>query len=244
MIRAQHIDHLKEFGDNLRLVKQLISDGAPFLVPLSPGIAWDAETVVTAWNKGSPIPDDIESLAICLRTLHDIDSTAKLPRLNISQRFEKRLRNIEAELGDEIASALWDKVATAQEVFDRTCMQGNHLLHADAHGGNLVTLDGQPLLIDLDDICRGPREFDMLPSYTRYVRFHRDQKVWQDFQTGYGLDDIDLDLLDEMRVIRETTMNTWLSTVARTNNSARAELEHRLATWDMDPFSHKPWSAI
>lgn len=244
IIRVQHIDHLQEFEDNLRTVRQLISDGAPFLRPLSPGIAWDEETVVTAWTQGIPTPHNIENLALCLQSLHAIDSDIQLPQINISQRFEKRLRNVESELGEDIASILWNKVSIAQEVFDRACSQGTQILHADAHGGNVVTLNGQPLLIDLDGISRGPREFDMLPSYTRYVRFHRDHEIWQNFQAAYGVDNADWNLLDEMRVIRETTMNTWLSTVARTNSLARAELEHRLATWDAEPFSHEPWKAV
>lgn len=60
VIRAQHIDHLQEFKDNLQTVRQLINDGAPFLRPLSPGIAWDEETVVTAWAQGIPTPHNIE----------------------------------------------------------------------------------------------------------------------------------------------------------------------------------------
>ena len=117
------------------------------------------------------------------------------------------------------------------------------LLHGDAHVGNLVMLEGSPRLIDLDDLCRGPREFDLAPSLVSYQRFHRDDQRWQALKTAYG-DEADWDLVDALAVVRESTMNTWLAGLWAHDTHARDELVHRVDTWDSDWSSHEPWQAL
>lgn len=244
IVRAQHIGHLNQFRENLDLVRSLIGAGAPLLGPLDPGIAWDDSVVITAWPLGAPTPDDTFGLATALKRLHSIEAPPNLATLNIDDRFQSRMDGLEADLGTAVTSDLHRRIDQAREAFNQYCSAHTHLLHADAHGGNLVTLDGSALLIDLDDLAVGPKEFDLVPSYTAYVRVHRNPARWGLFKKTYGADQADWDLVDRLRIIRETTMNTWLADVARHSTAAREQLEHRLATWDLDPLSHEPWRAV
>src|SRR5262249_49847312 len=70
----------------------------------------------------------------------------------------------------------------------RTSLEG--LPHVSAHGdayvGNLMTYDGSPVLIDLDDVCRAPRELDFAPSLVSARRFTDTRSAYEDLLDGYG----------------------------------------------------------
>ena len=69
-------------------------------------------------------------------------------------------------------------------------------IHADAHTGNAL-LTGIPerpapepgtILCDLDGLCRGPREWDLVPTAHGPVRFGRSHADYREFVAAYGFD--------------------------------------------------------
>ncbi|NWN87106.1 MAG: phosphotransferase [Micrococcaceae bacterium] len=241
VLRVSEPTPMAGIEDHFALLEHLSDAMASIVEPLDPGIAFNDDIMVTAWPLGAPTPTDIAGLGTALRTLHDARvSNTGLTTVNISDRFTRRLDGIADDLGVEIASVLHDKVQAATEIFDQFMAAAHGVIHGDAHAGNQVQLHGQPMLVDLDDIALGPREFDLLPTVVAATRMDRNGDRLSTFQKAYG-QDIDWDAVDRLRIVRETTMNTWLADKSRKNPAARAQLEHRIATWDANPLSHEPW---
>jgi Ser/Thr protein kinase RdoA (MazF antagonist) len=106
--------------------------------------------------------------------------------------------------------------------------------HADAYVGNLMIHEGQPVLIDLDDVCCAPRELDFAPSLVSARRFEDTRAAYADLLDGYGPCDppLDADALEVFVEQRLLTMISWLATLWGVEQRSRAELERRLSTWD------------
>lgn len=143
--------------------------------------------------------------------------------------------------GDGMATMQPDLVAWALGP-DGTATPALLRLAAQQVDGDLGTWDRGWGLIDLDDLCRGPREFDLAPSLVSYQRFHRDRRRWQAFKDAYG--EADWEAVSYLGVMRESTMNTWLAGLWTHSQPARDELAHRVRTWDQDPSVHERWSAL
>lgn len=244
ILRLQHAGLTRAVEDNLNLVIRLVASGAPIVPPLTSRAASTEQVVLTAWPGGIPASaDDTSDLGAVLRTLHDIDPPRGLSLVNVSDRFERRFTEMPDDVPEHIIKALRGHADLAVATLRDASSSADVLLHADAHVGNLVTLGETSCLIDLDDLCRGPPEFDLAPSLASYQRFHRDDRRWADFQEAYG-SGADWDLVDALTVVREATMNTWLAGLWTHDPRARDELIHRVKTWDQDWKSHEPWHAM
>ena len=244
ILRLQHAALADAVEENLSLVTRLSTGGAPVVPPLTSHAATTEQVVLTAWPAGTPVrADDTADLGAVLKALHDIQPPNDLQLVNVTDRFEHRFAEIPPDVPDRIVKALREHADLAVTTLRAASSSSDVLLHGDAHVGNLVTLDGSPRLIDLDDLCRGPREFDLAPSLASYQRFHRDDRRWADFQEAYG-SSADWDLVDTLTVVREATMNTWLAGLWAHDPRARDELVRRVETWDQDWKSHEPWRAM
>jgi Ser/Thr protein kinase RdoA (MazF antagonist) len=65
---------------------------------------------------------------------------------------------------------------------------GEGLLHGDAHRQNAAVGPLGPVLLDFENVCRGPREWDLIPTALRFERFGGDEREWAAFSEGYGYD--------------------------------------------------------
>ncbi|USQ75674.1 phosphotransferase enzyme family protein [Ornithinimicrobium cryptoxanthini] len=244
VFRVQHVCRSREVEENLQLVASLDSAGAPVVAARNERAAKDGSVVVTAWPKGLPAgTTDQRALGATLNALHDITPPAALPTVDVRARFEERLTGLDADVPVDIVTALSKHADLAVTALEESLASGSVLLHGDAHIGNLVWLRDSARFIDLDDLCTGPREFDLAPSLVSYHRFHRDDRLWSDFRAGYG-DDPDWELAERLTVVREATMNTWLATLWAYDSAAQTELLHRIDTWDTDWKDHDPWRPI
>lgn len=242
VLRVQVPSHEEAVRANLQRVTALLAEDAPIVGPAFPSIAVTGEAVVTQWRLGDAIGINAHaSLGHALRGLHQVDSASlELPVLQIESKVRHRLANLDPDIPASLVDSLRDHAENALALFRQMPTDRPLVLHGDAHVGNLVMMDGRPLLIDLDDLCIGSREFDLLPTYVSFKRFHGDSSKWEAFQQGYG--DADWERLDSLSVIRETTMNAWLADLWNLSEAARLELRHRIATWDAT--DHKAWTAL
>lgn len=257
--RINTIEHFEEFESNLDLIDGLIAAGAPLLGPRGTrdsSIAEDGIFVGTVWPAGIPLsPGDEGVLGRLLAHLHTTTADVKIKNLEIEDRLTGRLRAVAGQVPRSLWRVLRNKSDEAIELLSSLHRHtannlGVHgppaLLHGDAHIGNAVRVGHSPALVDLDDICLGPRGFDLAPAMVSYRRFHRSGDRWKSFVDEYEAvaGATDWNLVETMMLIREVTMNTWLATLWNISPDAHRELIHRVETWDVPPEEHIPWQAI
>lgn len=243
VLRLQYADHADEIDANLKLCRDVAEAGAPVVPPLASHCARSDGVALTAWPMGIPAAaDEQAALGNALRDLHAVPPAADLPSVNITDRFDARLAELDPTIPGWIVESLKKHAALAVARLNELLDTSTVLLHADAHVGNLVKWDHGWGLIDLDDLCRGPREFDLAPSLVSYQRFHRDGRRWRAFKEAYG--EADWEAVSYLSVMRESTMNTWLAGLWAHSQPARDELARRVRTWDQDPSIHERWSAL
>lgn len=245
VFRVQDARSESAICDNLALVRDAEAAGAPFLGPESRRpYLFDAHCV-TIWPHGeSGGPNSGAALGSALAELHRCPADSRLRPFEIDTRIERRLQLLPPDLPNRVRSALDQRIRKAKELLaaaftDRPSV----FLHGDAHDRNIASLNGKPLLIDLDDLCVGPAEIDLVPTYVAYRRMNRDDAAWAEFISHYNRP-VDWSLVEQLAVVREVTMNTWLASIYRTSPRHRAELAHRLRTWDATPGEHDPWRAL
>lgn len=164
-------------------------------------------------NHVDPWPVD---LAIPLRALHAVDRLhTTLPPWDIFAKVRRRIahtaclvptaaaeldRWARAEIAMPAARLLQHLSDWCDDLHQQMPTIRWHLppgpLHGDAHTGNLL-LRGTPerpaadpttLLCDLDGLCKGPREWDLVPTAHGTTRFGRSRTAYDAFAEDYGFD--------------------------------------------------------
>jgi aminoglycoside phosphotransferase (APT) family kinase protein len=90
------------------------------------------------------------------------------------------------------------------------------VIHGDAHSGNLLlpVIPVRPapargvVLCDLDSVCVGPREWDLVPTAHGVVRFGRSKSIQQTFATAYGFDIMDWSGWPTLSAVRDLQLLT------------------------------------
>lgn len=105
------------------------------------------------------------------------------------------------------------------------------VVHGDAHGGNIVTMeDGRVVMLDLERTSFGPPEWDTAQTATYVTSFGWGTSTDYDgFCHSYGRDVTEWDGFPLLRSIRELRMTTWLAQLASADASLQAQVEHRVA---------------
>lgn len=103
------------------------------------------------------------------------------------------------------------------------------LIHCDAHRENLGGLDGNTVLIDLDDIATGPKEVDLAPAVASALKF-KDHSYSPNFLEEYA-EPYDADLLEKLVRLRHINMTTWLMTLWKIRPDSKKETILRVTTW-------------
>ncbi|MEU4398250.1 phosphotransferase [Micromonospora orduensis] len=144
------------------------------------------------------------------------------------------------ELGLHATDLLRDldrRCCKAEEDLDRVAWRlPPGVIHGDAHTGNvLLPAAGQgrpapsgPLLCDLDGMCIGPREWDLVPTAHGATRFGRAPADYQGFAEAYQFDVTAWTGWPVLRRVRELQLVTsTIDRLAGRPDVAR-ELAHRL----------------
>jgi hypothetical protein len=196
-------------------------------------------------------------LAAPLRTLHALDRLdgIGLPRWAPIDKFRRRL-DAAAHLPAPDAADLdaWARTqlglsrdAMLHEL-RRRCDDLDHALaavswrfshgviHNDAHTGNLLLprtphraeSDPTALLCDLDGICHGPREWDLVPTAHGVTRFGRPATDYHAFTDLYGFDITTWPGWPVLRDVRELQLVTSTLDSATGRPEVADQLAHRL----------------
>jgi Ser/Thr protein kinase RdoA (MazF antagonist) len=115
-------------------------------------------------------------------------------------------------------------------------------VHGDAHRGNvLLTRDG-PVLLDLDEVCVAPREWDLAPTLVTRRRFGMSQEDWHGFSTAYGYDLARSPGAVPLVRLRELAMTTWLLQQQGATREIDGELERRIGSLEEDGHRWTSWN--
>lgn len=180
---------------------------------------------------------DIRELGELLHRFHTLTeecpTAADFPRWDAMAEIGKRIQGLEQANGEWPARSQlelmreWSR-ETAGELKSVEWQLPTGLIHGDAHTGNVLAMrSGGGLLIDLDAIARGHREWDLVPTAVSRLRFHGDADSISEFAAAYGFDLLSWSGWPAMRRLRELYMTSWLMTVA-SNSERRAEVNHRM----------------
>ena len=217
---------------------------------------FSGDWVATAWRYVPTVNDEPKpvDLAAPLRAIHSLDRLdTALPPWSPIEKFRRRLdaaaalppeeaveleRWSRTELRIRAADLLRDlrlRCDKVEEDLDRVVWRLPWgVIHGDAHTGNVLLRaagDGTrstPLLCDLDGMCIGPREWDLIPTAHGATRFGRSPADYQEFVDAYGVDVTAWTGWPVLRRVRELQLVTsTIDTLAGRPDVAH-ELAHRL----------------
>ncbi|QUF06338.1 aminoglycoside phosphotransferase family protein [Actinosynnema pretiosum subsp. pretiosum] len=187
--------------------------------------------VVTFWSSASEREDyaPIDQVARLIRALHDLPAP-ELP-LPATNPFGQTRTDIELCANPELDFLTAPLEALQREYESLTFPLLPGVIHGDANVGNVILdRDGDPLLIDLDNVATGPREWDLVQTAIFYERFGwHTEAEYRTFTEVYSFDIMTWSGYRVLADYREIAMTVWLARKAAGNPEAGAELTKRLA---------------
>ncbi|MCX2728817.1 aminoglycoside phosphotransferase family protein [Saccharopolyspora sp. NFXS83] len=194
------------------------------------------DLVVTFWEfiEESEQPISSGELGDVLRRLHSIPepSDLSLPFFEPMPKVESRLQNIGSSLPEDDRAFLSNRKKELGEQFaDLTFELGFGPVHGDYHKGNLMRdQDSTVRVIDLEDFCWGPREWDVCVEAVRYqaMGWVSDQD-YAAYTNTYGFDPLQWTGYPVIRAIRELNMTTWLTQQLGQSHAVDDEIYRRIA---------------
>ncbi len=173
-----------------------------------------------------------------LKRFHSLPGTDALavPAFDPVEKIRQRLDRLKGrEIIPAESQALLESVyvrADAMQAELRNSRLGHGIIHGDAMPGNALQRDGQMVMIDLDSVTFGPREWDLAPMAVTAKRFgRRGQAQWPAFLEGYGVEAGDLADLDAAQMIKQLSMTVYLCLSAGQSPDIDAEIARRLRMW-------------
>lgn len=200
-------------------------------------------TVVTLWEGVQGAWTVPRELAGLLHTLHGLTppSALGLPELDPFDRVAERIDTapgLSPNQRDQLREAHRDlatRLPTTKPVL------GTHVIHGDANIGNILATPRGVVLFDLDGICWGPPEWDLvLTALYRDLGWHSEAE-YADFCEVYGFDITGWEGYPLYKQIRELRMTTWLAQKGRENPEIDAEIDRRVSDL-ADPRRPREWN--
>lgn len=191
---------------------------------------------VTFWKyiEQSDRPPVSADLGAILRDLHKLPAPreVQLPAFDPMPKIDERLRCIGSELPDVDREFLQHRKSELQHEFagiDFELEPGP--IHGDAHRHNLLREYGTETvrLIDLEDFCWGPREWDLCVEAIGYKAFGWiSESDYDSYVDSYGFDPLRWPGFRVIQSIRELNMTTWLAQRLGESAAVDAEVHRRL----------------
>ncbi len=172
-------------------------------------------------------------LAQLLRRLHALVPPAELELARVDPLQRGRTRLASAPIGPQDREFL---VQRLEDLADAWKGLSFHLpvgvIHDDASVGNVLIDDaGTARLIDLDGLCIGPREWDLIQTAIYYDRFGwHTHEEYETFCETYGYDVMAWPGYQVMADARELLMVTWIAKNADKDQRTADEVAKRIMT--------------
>ncbi|MGN2641021.1 phosphotransferase enzyme family protein [Nocardia takedensis] len=188
---------------------------------------------VTFWSLlmgRSGDEDDSEALGQVLRRLHALDRPSfDLPEVSPFSRVAPRLAAATIPRAD--VDLLRERVADLEEELASLQFRLPSVpVHGDAHVGNLMIVDGTPVLIDFEAFAWGPAEWDLAKIAAEYSVGMGDNRHYDDFAAAYGYDVTSWSGWPVLRDIQLVKMVSWLAQNIEHSQQIKDEYVKRIET--------------
>ncbi len=243
----------KSIAHTVAVARRLRAEGVPAPEPLTfetleqPFVS--SFGTVTVWryyreDRSQSLP--FRDFGGLLREFHSraVDLEDCLPAWRPLEHTRRRLDAARQQrVPQEWLRVLDRRVTEVEEGLERlSSVLGRGPVHGDAHRGNvLLTRDG-PVLLDLDEVCVAPREWDLAPTLVTRRRFGMSQEDWHGFSMAYGYDLAQSPAAVPLVRLRELAMTTWLLQQHGGTGEIDAELERRIGSLEEDGHSWTSWN--
>ncbi|MEU5973886.1 aminoglycoside phosphotransferase family protein [Streptomyces sp. NPDC047315] len=172
-------------------------------------------------------------LADLLRQLHWLEEPASLglPYYDPFDGVWESLRDLRGDVADDDLAFLEERTGRIQKEYDRLdWVLDFGLIHGDANVGNaLRSRDGKALLIDLDDVSLGQREWDLVLTALFYERLGWHTRAeYESFVYRYGFDLLNWPGYPVLADLRELKMTLWLGHQVASDEKAAVEFARRV----------------
>ncbi|MFE2579946.1 phosphotransferase enzyme family protein [Streptomyces sp. NPDC059378] len=221
---ARSTEMAEKVAKELAVARWLARHGFPSVHPTDAPQPVEADgRLVTFWEyvPDSAPPTSPNLLAALLRDLHALpDPDFPLPVLNPFPIMRRRLEvasGVKREDVRFLSDACDDAEADFRALVDSS---PGHLIHGDAHRGNVLSNGHQALLIDYEAVAIGPRAWDLVPTAMAVDRFGLPSDEYADFSQTYGGDVTEWHGYSVLRTTRELGMTTWLMQIAQSGPAA------------------------
>lgn len=218
--------------------------------PLTPDTPVVDGLLVSSWQRVEGRPGDQvdrRALGALLRRFHELTNTyeGQLPEWQPLGRLGTRLDSVSSDRvfteDDRGLLCRWrDELTAAAASTEWTLVSGP--LHGDVHTGNVLVGDDGPVLLDLDRIARGPREWDLTQPVGSTDRFGGREADLDEFMVGYGWDLRSWPKHAALVQLRLLFMTSWLLTLPRTP-AVHREIATRLKYWRPGPEAPR-WGPV
>lgn len=232
----------------VRTGRWLAAHGVPAVKPLaSADLPWSVDgCVVTIWHE---VPDasmaSTTELAGLLRRLHmlPVPSDLEIPALDPSVRLEEHLSAADTALSADDRRFLAERLKYLRQEYARVSAGlPVGLIHGDANRKNAIRgSDGIAVLLDLERISIGPREWDLVvPAVYQRLGWYTDSE-YDAFVAAYGWDVRTWDGFEVFAALRELRMTAWLISRLTREPHLKAEADRRIASL-RDPRASAAWT--
>lgn len=168
-LRKQNASNLEH---ELNVALHLADVGAPIVPPsaeIPPAIYRHKDLEVTFWQQcAGEIREEIDrsELVAALKRFHAAFAGYPGALKSFTEDYQDcysllnsdRLSQKLAPPDRQFLRQVYEHLSASLHAFDCECVP----VHGEIHGGNVIWTDKEPLLIDFESCCRGPRELDFL----------------------------------------------------------------------------------
>ena len=202
--------------------------------------------VTTLWRARDGDWASTRDLAMVLNFLHGVPSETAPPLPAWDPFPEMRSRLMRS---DALARAERLKLVALVDACERRLRKVDFVLrtgviHGDASVGNMIRTEaGELVLFDLEGVCTGPAEWDLvITSVYRELGWHTDDE-YRDFVQAYGFDVSQWDGYRDLADAQKLRMVCWLAgKVTAGDEGTLAELRRRIESVDRTgpPYEWQP----
>ncbi|GAA3552624.1 aminoglycoside phosphotransferase family protein [Amycolatopsis ultiminotia] len=191
------------------------------------------EHPVTFWEliPGQPaMPEDVSSLGRVLLAFHRLPhpEAFSIPALDVLARVNRRVNSAEIPSRDkefllERCTELREDISQLNYPLEST------VIHGDAHIKNLMMENGNPILIDFENVAWGQPEWDLSMTATEYLTagwWNAEQ--YASFSEAYGFDIRDWSGFATLQATHEIKMTTWVMQNISQSQKIASEFETRM----------------